>query len=414
MSSGDERKRNPPAGDWIRAWTPVLFAVVGIWLAWQIVLIPVVQRAPPELAIRVAPTSPLALSRVAESEFAAERFDNADFLARARLRQAPFDVRALRVAGLAASRLGRTQQASDLLTLAGNWSLRDDPTHAWLVEERLRRGNYASALAHADTLARRREDIRPQIFNLFTQAALNDRRALPVVVGLLAARPPWSASYFDSLYGSVPGLQLAANLALALEQRGAPLTDEELRRLYYSLSLKVAPEGLSALRARLKRPAAPAELVIDGGFETGAGVEPFAWVLGDQAGLVAEVAPSFDGGNALYVSYEGFGADGLVEQFLTLSPGTYTLYGLQSTDSVAQNPPFAWKLVCVGLGASGVTAFTPVYRAGGRPGWRRFTTRFQVPQTNCAVQSLRLNAPSRDRKREMSAWFDGLGITQPE
>ena len=114
--------------------------VAAVVLGWQIAIQPLMQRAPAQLAIRVAPGSPLVLRRAAESELAARRIDNAAALSRDALVRSPFDVRALRVLGLTEARAGREDQADDILTLAGNWSLRDDPAHAWLVERRLRRG----------------------------------------------------------------------------------------------------------------------------------------------------------------------------------------------------------------------------------------------------------------------------------
>ena len=134
---------------------------VAVVLAWQIILQPLSQRAPVETAIRLAPGSPLVLRRAAESELAAGRVDNAAALSREALSRSPFDVRALRVFGLTEARAGREDEADDILTLAGNWSLRDDPAHAWLVERRLRSGDYVSAFAHADTLVRRRQDLQP-------------------------------------------------------------------------------------------------------------------------------------------------------------------------------------------------------------------------------------------------------------
>lgn len=391
-------------------WTPVLFSGLAIWLAWQIVLEPVTQRAPPELAARVAPTSALALSRAAESEFAAGRVENADFLARARLSQGPFDVRALRVAGLAADKAGRTDQANDILTLAGNWSLRDDPTHAWLIDRRLRQGDYSSAFAHADTLVRRREDIQPRIFNLFTLAATSDRRAQPVVTGLLAARPPWSSAYFDHLYQTGPGLQLATNLALGLQRTDGPMDDVELRRLYYFLLQKADPQGVAVLRARLNRPAPPAGVIVSGDFETSAGVQPFAWRFGDQAGLIAEVAPAPDAGSALNVAYQGFGAEALVEQLVTLAPGTYELQGSEQAEAAEGEARLTWTVACAGAATGRITPGAAIFVGGDRAGWRRFRRSFTVPETGCAAQWIRLDAPNRDRRSELSAWFDDMAI----
>src|SRR5690606_14836052 len=81
--------------------------VVGVLLAWQIAIQPLMLRAPVDLAIRLAPGSPTVLRRAAESELAAGRIDNAASLSRDALVRSPFDVRALRVIGLSEAGAGR-------------------------------------------------------------------------------------------------------------------------------------------------------------------------------------------------------------------------------------------------------------------------------------------------------------------
>ena len=71
----------------------------SVWLAWEVVKAPVALRAPPALAVRVAPTSPEVLRRAAERELLAERNDNAISLSQESLARAPFNARALRVRG---------------------------------------------------------------------------------------------------------------------------------------------------------------------------------------------------------------------------------------------------------------------------------------------------------------------------
>ncbi len=392
------------------AWLPAVYAAIGIWLAWQILLGPVIQRAPPELAAQLAPTSPLVLSRGAESEFAAGRIENADFLARARLRQSPFDVRALRVAGLVAARNGQDELANEVVTLAGNWSLRDDPAHAWLIEYRLRRGDYGSAFAHADTLVRRREDVRTQVFDLFTTAANSDPRSLPVLIDLLSVRPPWSESYFNDLYQSPEGLQLATNLALGLQRTEGPISDAELRRLYYFLLQYAAPEGIAALRARLNRPPQPRTIVHDGDFETARGIQPFGWRLSDQAGLVAEIATAPTGGNALYVVYQGFGDNALVDQLVAAAPGRYRLQGRLLTTNSASPSALSWVMTCAGGGAARLSMSPAEYETESSSDWTRFSADVEIPATGCPVQWLKLDAPSRDRSRAVDMWFDELAL----
>ena len=232
----DTGDQAPPRRVDVAGLAPYALTIGAVLLAWQIAIQPLIQRAPVETAIRIAPSSPQLLGRAAEAEYVAGRYENAAILGRTALARSPFYVKALRVIGLTEARAGRADQADEMLTLAGNWSLRDDPAHAWLVEHRLRQGDYASSFAHADTLARRRPDIQPQVFRLFTTAAAHDpQRALPVIVRLMASGTPWRGDYFRNLNATLEGLQVSATIATMLQATRSPTTNEELEPLYLSL-----------------------------------------------------------------------------------------------------------------------------------------------------------------------------------
>ena len=391
---------------------PYVLAVGAILLAWQIVIQPIVLRAPPEIAIRVAPGSPLVLRRAAEGELAAARNENAAALSRDALGRSPFDVRALRVVGLTEARAGRSDQANELLTLAGNWSLRDDPTHAWLMEQRLRNGDYVSSFAHADTLARRREDIQPQLFNLFTAAATSDPlRVIPVLTRLLAAKPPWRSAYLSSLHARNDGLQVAASLALTLQGSRAPLTTQELQDLYLTLLAKGQVPILTAVRERLNRPATGAA-VTNGGFDDATAPEPFQWSLIQKAGAVAEimnddVAPS---NSALRVEYDGYSAANFVRQRVFLSPGRYRFRAGSRTEAGEPAGRLEWTLTCDPGGQSLFTAGAVGARPSSREGWTPSTMDFSVPQ-GCLSQWLELRGRPLDSRSPMVVWFDQIVVT---
>ena len=386
--------------------------IVGaVLLGWQIAIQPLLQRAPVEIAIRLAPGSPLVLRRAAESEFAAGRIDNAAALGRDALSRSPFNVRALRVVGLTEARADRADPADELLTLAGNWSLRDDPAHAWLVEHRLRRGDYASAFAHADTLVRRREDIRPQVFRLFTVAGTQDpQRALPVVASLLAARPPWRLAYMNSLGQSLQDIQLAANLAILLERSRAPLSDEELGQIYRNLTAERQFQALGAIRERIQRPL-PSEAVTNGGFDDAAAPEPFQWRTFQKAGIVVEtVADDLRPSNpALRVDYDGYATGTVTEQLTSLPPGAYRFAAEVRTEAGDPAARLAWTVSCAAGGAE--IASLPAGAPGAAPNtWATLSGRFEVP-TNCPAQWLRLETRADDRRSPTVAWFDRITIS---
>lgn len=380
----------------------------SVFLAWQIVIQPLIERAPVEMAVRIAPGSALVLSRAAESELAAGRNDNAAVLGREALVRAPFDVRALRTVGLTEARAGRLQQADDLLTLAGNWSLRDDPSHAWLVERRLRRGDYASAFAHADTLARRRQDMWPQIFQLFTIAATEDpQRVIPVIVSLLANDAAWRLYYLNSLYGDLKGLGVAVNLAVLLQDTKAPLKNTELYQLYAALLSQGQIDAIKVVRARLNRPPGNSP-VSNGGFDDLTIPAPFQWELVQKAGAVATIMSDDDdrGDPALFVEYDGYNSADIARQLTLLEPGRYRFqadYKTAEGDAVGR---MAWTITCPGQPP---VLSTPSIPEAGKQGWATLTAVFSIPQ-GCGSQWLTLQGKPTDQRTSMLVWYDRVSI----
>jgi hypothetical protein len=385
--------------------------IIGaVLLGWQIAIQPLIQRAPVEIAVSLAPGSPLVLRRAAESELAAGRVENAASLSRDALVRSPFDVRALRVFGLTEARAGREDAADEILTLAGNWSLRDDPAHAWLVERRLRRGDYASAFAHADTLVRRREDIQPQIFRLFTVAGTEDQqRSVPVIASLLAARPPWRSDYLGSLSQTPQELNLAANLAVFLEAGRAPLTNVELQRLYWILQNKGQFQALSTIRGRINRPP-PNVAVTNGGFADATAPEPFQWGLLQKVGIAADiVADDLRPSNpALRVAYDGYATGTIAEQLTSLPAGTYRFLAEVRTEAGNPTARLAWTISCANGGRA--IAYVPAGITNAGPNvWATLSGRLEVP-ANCPAQWLRLETRAADRRDPTLVWYDRVKL----
>ncbi|MBU1525468.1 MAG: hypothetical protein KJ954_01850 [Alphaproteobacteria bacterium] len=386
---------------------PYVLIALSVWLAWQIVISLVVQRGPPEAAVRLAPGSAQALSRAAEAELVAERHDQAADLAVLALRRAPFDVRSLRVFGLVRARTDEAA-ADEILTLAGNWSLRDDPSHAWLMNRRLQRGDYVGAFGHADTLVRRRVDLREPVFRLFSTAAALDPRALPALINRMDAQPNWRTDYLNSLVDLPEGPAIQAALALGLNDRAARLTDGELQTIYMAWVRAGRIAGLRVLRERLSRPA-PARLH-DGDFEGPDAPIPFGWIKGGGVGIAVEVSedPTRDGQHALYVQSDGFSVADAATQLLLLDPGVYSFSGEVRFDAGGDDARLAWVLSCLETGRP-LVEWSPAADAAN-PEWSGWRTTFEVPASGCSAQWLRLKSRRGDRRSSVSAWFDRLRV----
>lgn len=390
------------------------YAIVAgcVWLGWQVLQNALIMRAPPLMALELASASPEVLRRASEIALAAEQPDQARILAEESLKRAPFNARALRVLGLVEARQGRTDLADELLTLAGNWSLRDDPAHAWLVENRLKRGDYRSAFAHADTLVRRREDIYPQVFRLFAIAGLSDPRSLPVLADLVAKNPPWRDDFLQYLHGRTDHLGVLANLAVLLQRTSGPLTQDELAFLYRDLIGAGQFSVVTEVRRRINRPASDA-LIQDGDFEDDESrrVLPFGWRTLDAPGASTQIVQDDGerGGKALRVEYNGFAQGELIEQMTLLRPGRYRLQGRWRSETVQNDLRVEWTMTCAHTNAplqdQQTTPFTATSTA-----WAAFRSSFTVP-SNCMAQWLRLSPVPGDRRTSIAIWFDDLSLT---
>lgn len=398
---------NPPPAKkgLVREYAPTVVAVLSVWLGWQVVRELVTERAPPAQAIQIAPDSASVLSRAAEVALQTEDHDTAALLAEEALARAPFSSRSLRVLGLATAEKGNEVLADEMLTLAGNWSLRDDPTHAWLMQYRLRRGDYRSAFAHADTLARRRPDLRPRLFEFFDLAARSDPRAMGALLQLLSANPPWRRDFLDDLNTSSEGLTLGATLAIGAANTRAAFTPAELAALHSGLLSKGQIGAMAEVRRRTTRPGGP--LLVDGDFDAPTHQPPYDWMLHTAAGVIVETrVDEVRGGTALRVQHGSFDAQQLAFQLLHLKPGRYRFSGEGRVESGAADSRLAWTISCLET----EQLLTPQIATAGSE-WKPFTAEFSVPRERCAAQWIRLKPLPSDGRATVAAWFDRFTIT---
>jgi tetratricopeptide (TPR) repeat protein len=390
---------------------PGLLIVAAIWLGWQVVKEVGAERLPVGTAVRIAPSSASVLARAAEAEFAAKRYDNALSLAQDSLSRAPFNVRALRVVGLVRAEAGDLANAEEILTQAGNWSLRDDQAHGWLVERLLRKGDYRLAFAHADTLARRRPALWNRVFNLYRTAGEHDPRAFPALVSLLETQPPWRGEFLTYLSRSPEGLGVSANLAVALEKTDAPFSTAELSQLYMRLMNRRLLPAMKLIRNALGRPPVSPR-VLDGSFSTAETTtpEPFSWQLPSASGVVSDILPDDirPSETALRVQYDGYAVNKVADQFIQLEPGAYRLSGEARRESGELAGRLAWRVICFETDTIVAESLSAAWSSDA---WTGFRADFVVPPTNCSAQWLRLEPVSANARSQMAVWYDRLAIT---
>lgn len=390
-------------------WRGYALLALTVWLGAEAIKVPVSLRAPVGLSVRIAPQSSEVLGRAAEAELAAGRTQAAQAIAGEALSKAPFNVRALRVWGLAEAGDDSSPVADEVLTLAGNWSLRDTPTHAWLVRERLLKGNYASSFAHADTLVRRRTEMYPQVFDLFATALTADPRAQGAIVPLLEASPPWRRAFVLFLAGREDGDMALAQLAIAMQTTPRPFTNDELSIAYLNWVNETRYPLVLEVRRRLGRPAATS-ILEDGAFEEDAAgaIPPFSWMLESLGGVNAEVrqddlAPA---NAALRVNFDGQASATAASQIVTLIPGPAVLSGRFRRETALESGSIRWSVLCAHNGAVIGSLDLPEGPAGV---WQPFTVRLNAP-ADCALAQIVLVTTPGDQRAATAVWFDDLAI----
>lgn len=378
-----------------------------LFLAWQIVVQAAVERTPSATALKLAPGSARALTRAAEAELDAGRPEQAERLAREALAATPFNARAVRVLGISVDRRGDADRGDQLVTLAGNWSLRDGPAHAWLVDRRLRQGRYGSAFAHADALMRRKPELQPQLFKLMRIAVAHEPRALSAVAERLAEAPSWRRGFLFDLSARPEGFSPAMSLALMLQKSRAPLNDDELGVLLTHLVQARQYRPAAELRRRLGR---DGETPFDGVFDDRPGPAPFRWFVGSGAGATVEIAPDdvVAGQSALRVEYDGYSTPGLVRQFTALPAGAYELQARWRSETPVAADRLAWVVACAEDGRVVARSVQPA--AATPTGWRATAVRFEVPRAGCEGQWLQLKASPGERRTTLVVWYDDVKI----
>ena len=388
-----------------------LLISVGFGLAVEITRTALVQQLPAPQALQLDPQSASALTSNSELQLAEKHNPAALALARRALADRPFDVTTLRVIGLVTASSEGPDAADQIMTLAGNWSLRDAPTQAWLFQQRLRHADYGSAFAHADALMRQIDDVQPPMFQVFAKLVKADPHSLAPLAQRLATNPPWRGTFFNSLLGDPQGQATAAALALDISNSEHPATNGELSALFNSLVQ--SHQGLAAdqLWRRLSVGATARGQPYDGDFGAATSPEPFGWSILGGEGSTVEVSPDNDrpGKRALRVQYDGYSTPDLIKTYMVLPPGAHRLSGLTRSEMTEGADRLGWVVKCADDGEVLLEAKgAPTATEGA---WQPFAAPFSVPAAGCQGQWLQLVAYPGERRTDIAVWYDNLAVT---
>ena len=337
--------------------------------------------------------------------------------AREALAEAPLDVRMLRLLAALEEQAGNAEAASRLMTEAGARSVRDTTANIWLLQQAVKRQDYALALRHMDMVSRTSPQMRDQLLPILTAIA-EDPQASRQLFDLLASGPPWRSWFLVRLPGGVKDLLALQPRYLDLMSAAVPLQPDELgpflRRLiasgfaqqaYYTWVQSLSPDERRALT-----------YVYNGDFQRPRTNLVFDWTIMPISGASIAFEPESSNPSNQVLRIEFIRKRTMfrnVTQLILLGPGSYTLTGRYKAYDLLARRGLLWRIYC-SRGPKGIVGESTRIR-GTEEEWKPLEAKFVIPEEGCDTQVLRLEIDARaDVEAEMSGsvWFDDLKITQ--
>lgn len=397
----------------LRSLPVVLAALVALWLTIAATVSAVLGVQAPDLSLGgLPPSAEIRAERAAESiAKGGPRQTNGALrdLAVATV-DAPLIVKGFSSLGLMAGTQGRRAESRQLFLYAHTLSRRDAATELWMIEDRVAAHDIDGALRHYDHGLRTSKRLRTMLIPILVRAASEPLVAKPLG-SIIARRPPWRIAFAEQFVGDFGNPATTSTLIRQLrldpdEPRERAILVAAMARL---VSIGAFEDAQKVWRHVARPDSVGRSLLIDGSFEQGGQLPPFAWQLVDEPGLAAVSEPrqGAKGRRALSLLAQSGRAGTVAKQLVLLKPGSYRLSGIagQVPGDAAERPTVS--LACAASPDQPVLAIK--LPAGEEP--RRFTGKFAITR-GCPAQWLAITAAAEAEPREQPSWIDALAITR--
>ena len=369
-----------PSGRLIARIAVVVLAFVALVFVARTGLAFALAPSNPELAQKIDGKNAAALTALGASRMLTARNDAdvaaVDRISRDALLRSPLQAVALRNVGFVMIANGRDADAARALTLAGDATLRDYLTHAWLLDRNFRENRVAASIDEADIVLRQNAASWPVIMPALG-GLLADSRTIAPLARALARRPHWRGTFLASLGSAPVDKDGAYALLTRMTATGTAASTAELDN--YFVSIDAVPPATLWARWLALTPARPSSgaLLRDGGFDGLDAPGPFNWTFFARDSVYAEISDAPENkGRALYLSYDGSGSANFASQRLILRPGRYRLQGAAFADG-AVAPGQIEAIVRCGPG-EGPAEIGRLPLAPATDRWSRFAFEFDI------------------------------------
>lgn len=361
-------------------------------------------------ALRWRADHPEALFRRAESDLAGKRLAAAEATARHLLKVAPIDGRGFRLLAQVADARGERGRALVLYRIAARRAPRDQPSHAWLIQSALMRGDTAEAVAHIDQLLTH-SGSGAKLYEAVIQLSADPGFADGIAV-LLAQSPEWRPAMLAALKRARGEDRIGADRLMGAMQRIGALDTADFDAWIESL-LKDARWGEAHARwaAPMIADGISIPPLFNGDFARVPRGSGFDWRILVRPGVLVDVVPGQGDRQALQLSFLGTRVGGtFLEHPLLLSPGRWRLRYRLRADALRSDSGFAWSISCAEGKRIRLFESGPVAASDD---WRSSEHEFTVPAQACTGQWLRFgNAgvpgkTGKPGKAPSSQWASG-------
>ena len=395
-----KHKRNPqfgvlmakPSVYWVKfvAW----FSLVG-YVAWQSAIYAIANIAwqpNPDLALRLVPDHPLALSLKADIQFMSSQSPaslvKVEKLAKRSLEQQPLNAVAVRLLGYVADIRGDKKKARRMMLLAQKISRRDFGTQLWLIEDAVARNDTSQALYHYDIAMRTTESSHQVLFPTLI-GALGDSEVRKELVPYIRRDPSWLAAFLGY---AVNNIEDPADVAELLTGAGQLPNREDYKSYSNSLlALLAAKSEFTAFQQYYLSLSDSKVLSLQSAAlninTVGLRYPVAGWQMVDNPAIGGAFSLPDKAGRHILSVFAGTGERGeLMSKYLFLKPGSYKFAAGYSAAEGVPNGEIRWDFLC--LFANGTVSVW--FNASPIQKGRSISTQNFKIKPDCSTQLLKL------------------------
>jgi hypothetical protein len=309
--------------------------------------------------------------------------------------------------------LGSNKQVQEQLALqTSKFSKRNIAGQVETINIMLSRRSFAEALTEADSLVRARPQMTKIIFPALLSLAA-DKDGLIALASILKLDPPWRAEFVAAALEK----DLEGNVALAifnaLRKQKATLNDDEVPLLIRKLVVakKIEKAYFVWLDFLPTEDLKYVERVFDGGFDREPRSVYFDWTIRPRKNARIKVANTADAAHGRILTIDFFddkGFFGDLFQYLQISPGKYQISYEHRAQELFAAQGLVWVVTCNDGKVLGRSE-----RMSKSGPWQTDSFSFEIPDTNCESQVVRLESASAaelDTQISGQISFDGIKI----